>query len=296
MLSQRKKKLKGSKVAFIGLGKMGFHIAGFISKAGYAVNVYNRSPGRVKIWKKHNKGQQKFSPAAAASNADFIITMVGNDKDLKEVTLGRRGVINSIKPGAIIIDHTTVSTKITRLVAKKIKKKSAHFLDAPVTGGELGAKNGNLSVMVGGNNYIFKKSLSLIKKYSRRVVLMGPLGSGQLTKMVNQICCAGLIQALAEGLAFSKKAKLDSRKLLQVITEGAAQSWQMDHRSETMLSNKFNFGFAVKWMCKDLKICLQESKKNGASLPITKKILHFYEEIRKHDNEEIDTSSLIKRL
>jgi len=296
MLNQKKKRLRSSKIAFIGLGKMGFHIAGFIARAGYPICVYNRNKSKVKLWKKKNKGQEKCSPAEATKGADFILTMVGNDKDLKKVILGKNGVINGIKPGATIIDHTTVSAKATKMIAKKIKEKKANFLDAPVTGGQSGAENGNLSVMVGGNRKIFQKSLSLIKEYSKTVVLMGPLGSGQLTKMVNQICCAGLIQALAEGLSFSKKAKLNPQKLLKVITAGAAQSWQMDNRSKTMLLNKFNFGFAIKWMCKDLKICLQESKNNGSSLPITKKILSFYEEMRKNNDEEMDTSCLIKRL
>ena len=292
MLNQKKK----SKVAFIGLGKMGFHIAGFIAKAGYQINVYNRNKNKVKLWKKKHPGQEKSSPKEAAEKADFVLTMVGDDKDLKKVILGKNGIINSIKPGAIIIDHTTVSAKVARLIAKKVRIKRANFLDAPVTGGQSGAQNGNLSIMVGGDHKIFKKSLPLIKKYSKTVVLMGPLGSGQLTKMVNQICCAGLIQSLAEGLSFAKKANLNPEKLLKVIAAGAAQSWQMNNRSKTMLLNKFNFGFAVKWMCKDLKICLEESKNNGSKLPVAKKILSFYEEIRKNNNGEMDTSCLIKRL
>ncbi len=284
-----------SKVAFLGLGVMGFPMAGHLSKK-YDLTVYNRSTHKTKNWLDSYKGSMAKSPSEAAKDADFVLCCVGNDDDLKAVLLGDNGALNSMRKGSLVVDHTTCSAKVTRELGKYADKNGVGFVDAPVSGGQAGADSGQLTIMCGGTEENYNKVKPIISQYSKFSSLMGPSGSGQLTKMVNQICIAGLLQALAEGLHFSKKANLDGKKVIEVISKGAAGSWQMDNRGISMLEDKFNFGFAVDWMKKDLNICLDEANFNEAKLPITALVNQFYSEVRDMGGGRFDTSSLIKRL
>ncbi len=286
-----------SKVAFIGLGVMGYPMAGHIkTKGGHDVTVYNRTLGKSQAWTAEFGGQAAATPREAASGADFIFICVGNDDDLRSVTIGKEGAFHNLKPGAVVIDNTTASANVARDLYAVAAEWGAHFLDAPVSGGEAGAKNGMLTVMVGGDAAPFEKAEPVISHYARSVKLLGPSGSGQLTKMVNQICIAGLLQALSEGIHFAQKAGLDVRAVIETISKGAAQSWQMDNRWMTMSEGKFDFGFAVDWMRKDLSICLDEARRNGAHLPVSALVDQFYSEIQARGGRRWDTSSLIARL
>jgi 3-hydroxyisobutyrate dehydrogenase-like beta-hydroxyacid dehydrogenase len=285
-----------AKVAFIGLGVMGFPMAGHLRAKGYDVTVYNRTGAKAEAWAQKHGGKTAPTPAAAAKDADFVMLMVGNDNDLLEVALGKDGALAGMKKGAILVDHTTASADAARKVFAAAKAKGVDFIDAPVSGGQAGAENGKLTVMCGGEAAPFERAKPVMDSYGRAVTLMGAAGSGQLTKMVNQICIAGLVQALSEGINFAEKAGLDAELVLDVISKGAAQSWQMENRGKTMHARKFDFGFAVDWMRKDLGICLEESKRNGAKLPNTQVVAGYYDEISKSGGNRWDTSSLITRL
>ena len=284
------------KVSFIGLGVMGYPMAGYISKAGHNVTVFNRTKSKAEKWIKEFNGKIAATPDEAAKTADFVFTCVGNDNDLKEVAIGNKGIFNTIKKGSIYIDNTTASATVARELYAKAKTHGFGFLDAPVSGGQTGAENGALTVMVGGNKNDFDKVEPALRSYGKTIELIGNSGSGQLSKMINQICIAGLVQGLSEALAFGKKSNIDMEKVIKVISKGAAQSWQMENRYKTMLDGKFDFGFAVDWMRKDLSICFKEAKKNGSHLPITKIIDVYYEEIQKRGDNRFDTSSLISLL
>jgi len=284
-----------SKVAFIGLGVMGYPMAGHLSK-NFETIVFNRNTEKSKKWISNYNGKMELSIPNTVKDADFVFCCVGNDNDLSSILLGENGVINSMKKGSILVDHTTCSAKISKEIFDIAKNKGIQFMDAPVSGGQIGAENGKLTIMCGGNEDTYDLVKPKISCYSKFSSLMGPVGSGQLTKMVNQICIAGLVQGLAEGLNFSNKAKLDGRKVLDVISKGAAGSWQMDNRGETMLNDEFDFGFAVDWMRKDLNICLDEANNNKAKLPITALINQFYCDLQDMGGGRLDTSSLIKRL
>jgi len=283
-------------VAFIGLGVMGYPMAGYISKGGHNVTVYNRTGAKADKWLKDFKGKKADTPKDAAKDADYIFTCVGNDNDLREVTFGKNGIFKSIKKGAVYIDNTTASATIAREIYSHAKKNGFGFLDAPVSGGQAGAENGALTVMVGGDQEDFDKALDKIDCYSKKVKLLGKSGSGQLAKMVNQICIAGLVQGLSEAINFGQKAGLNMEDVIEVISKGAAQSWQMENRYKTMIDDKFEFGFAVDWMRKDLKIAMDEAKRNNSPLPITKLIDEYYGEVQKMGGNRWDTSSLIKRF
>ena len=283
-------------VAFIGLGVMGYPMAGYISKGGHNVTVYNRTGAKADKWLKEFKGKKADTPKDAAKDADYVFTCVGNDNDLREVTFGENGIFKSIKKGAVYIDNTTASATIAREIYSHAKKNGFGFLDAPVSGGQAGAENGALTVMVGGDQEHFDKALDKIDCYSKKVKLLGKSGSGQLAKMVNQICIAGLVQGLSEAINFGQKAGLNMEDVIEVISKGAAQSWQMENRYKTMLEDKFDFGFAVDWMRKDLKIAMEEAKNNGSLLPITEIIDKYYAEVQDMGGKRWDTSSLIKRF
>src|SRR5512140_1269951 len=285
-----------ARIAFVGLGVMGFPMAGHLKAKGYDVTVYNRTGAKAEDWVKKHGGKSAPTPAAAAKDCEFVMTMVGNDHDVDEVCLGREGALAGMKKGAVLVDHTTASADIARKVFAAAKEKGMDFIDAPVSGGQAGAENGKLTVMCGGEKGPFERAKPLMDSYGRAVTLLGAAGSGQLTKMVNQICIAGLVQALSEGIAFAEKAGLDVEQVLEVISKGAAQSWQMENRGKTMHARKFDFGFAVDWMRKDLGICLEEAKRNGASLPVTALVDQFYGDIQKKNGKRFDTSSLILRL
>jgi len=285
-----------SKVSFIGLGVMGYPMAGYISKAGHDVTVYNRTKLKAEKWIKDFKGKIADTPKEAAKESEFIFSCVGNDNDLREVTLGANGLFHSAKKGAVYVDNTTASAEIARELYKEAKKKGFDFLDAPVSGGQAGAENGALTVMVGGDESSYKKAEPIIDCYSKKIKLLGPAGNGQLCKMVNQICIAGLVQGLSEAINFGLNAKLNMYDVIEVISKGAAQSWQMENRYKTMIEDKFDYGFAVDWMRKDLKIAMEEAKKNNSPLPITKIIDEFYGEVQKQGGNRWDTSSLIKRF
>ena len=285
-----------SKVSFIGLGVMGYPMAGYISKAGHDVTVYNRTKSKAEKWIKDFKGKIADTPKEAAKESEFIFSCVGNDNDLREVTLGANGLFHSAKKGVVYIDNTTASAEIARELYKEAKKKGFDFLDAPVSGGQAGAENGALTVMVGGDESSYKKAEPIIDCYSKKIKLLGPAGNGQLCKMVNQICIAGLVQGLSEAINFGLNAKLNMYDVIEVISKGAAQSWQMENRYKTMIEDKFDYGFAVDWMRKDLKIAMEEAKKNNSPLPITKIIDEFYGEVQKQGGNRWDTSSLIKRF
>jgi 3-hydroxyisobutyrate dehydrogenase-like beta-hydroxyacid dehydrogenase len=285
-----------AKVAFIGLGVMGFPMAGHLKAKGFDVTVFNRTGAKADDWVKKHGGKSASTPAAAAKDCDFVMTMVGNDHDVEQVCLGRDGALAGMKKGAVLIDHTTASADVARQVFAAAKEKGIDFIDAPVSGGQAGAENGKLTVMCGGEQAPFDRAKPLMDSYGRAVTLLGPAGAGQLTKMVNQICIAGLVQALAEGIAFAERAKLDVEQVLEVISKGAAQSWQMENRGKTMHARKFDFGFAVDWMRKDLGIAMAEAKRNGASLPITALVDQFYADVQNLGGNRWDTSSLIRRV
>ena len=284
------------KVSFIGLGVMGYPMAGYISKAGHNVTVYNRTKSKAEKWTKEHKGKLAETPVDAAKESDFIFTCVGNDNDLREVTLGDKGLFKTAKKGSVYIDNTTASAEIARELYKKAKSSGFHFLDAPVSGGQAGAENGALTVMIGGDDVAYKKAAQVIDCYSKKMKLLGPAGSGQLAKMVNQICIAGIVQGLSEAINFGLNAKLKMEDVIETISKGAAQSWQMENRYKTMIDDKFDYGFAVDWMRKDLKIAMEEAKRNNSPLPITKIIDEYYGEIQKMGGKRWDTSSLIKRF
>ena len=284
------------KVAFIGIGVMGYPMAGYISKAGHNVTVYNRTAAKADKWLTEHKGAKAETPAKATDGADFVFTCVGNDNDLKEVTFGDNGIFKTIKKGAVYIDNTTASATIAREIYEYSKKNGFGSLDAPVSGGQAGAENGALTVMIGGDQADFEKAKDKINCYSKKMKLLGKAGNGQLAKMVNQICIAGLVQGLSEGINFGIKAGLNMEDVIEVISKGAAQSWQMENRYKTMIDDKFEFGFAVDWMRKDLKIALDEAKKNNSLLPITEIVDQYYGDIQKLGGNRWDTSSLIRRL
>ena len=283
-------------VAFIGLGVMGYPMAGYISKAGHNVTVFNRTKSKAEKWVSEYKGSKADTPAKAAEGADFVFTCVGNDDDLSEVTIGKDGIYNTIKKGAVHIDNTTASAEIARKLYKNSKAHGWGFLDAPVSGGQAGAENGALTVMIGGDQADFDKAKDKIDCYSKKMKLLGKAGSGQLAKMVNQICIAGLVQGLSEGINFGMKAGLNMEDVIEVISKGAAQSWQMENRYKTMIDDKFDFGFAVDWMRKDLKIAMEEAKNNGSLLPVTELVDKYYGEVQGMGGNRWDTSSLIKRF
>jgi len=284
-------------VAFIGLGVMGYPMAGYLKAKGHhTVTVYNRTPAKAHKWVAEHGGTSAATPREAAQGQDFVFCCVGNDDDLRAVTLGPDGAFAGLKPGAIFIDHTTASADVARELYAIARKQNVGFLDAPVSGGQAGAENGVLTVMCGGDGDVYAKAEPIIAAFARACRLMGESGSGQLTKMVNQICIAGLVEGLAEGLHFAQKAGLDAAAVIDVISKGAAQSWQMENRYKTMIAGQFDFGFAVDWMRKDLGICLSEARRNGAHLPTTALIDQFYSEVQAMGGGRWDTSSLIARL
>lgn len=286
-----------AKVAFIGLGVMGYPMAGHIAtKSDHEVTVYNRTQAKAEKWAAAFGGKAAPTPKDAAEGANFVFTCVGNDDDLRSVTTGPDGCVQSLKAGTVLIDNTTASAGVARELAEACKAVGAGFVDAPVSGGQAGAENGVLTVMCGGAQDDYAKAEPVIMNYARASRLMGPVGAGQLTKMVNQICIAGLVQALSEGLAFAQKANLDTDAVFDVISKGAAGSWQMENRHKTMAANQFNHGFAVDWMRKDLGICLEEANSNGAHLPVTALVDQFYSQIQKRGGNRYDTSSLITLL
>lgn len=286
-----------AKVAFIGLGVMGYPMAGHLkTKGGHDVTVYNRTSAKAAKWVAQFGGNSAATPAEAARDADFVFTCVGNDDDLRSVTLGDNGALSGMKSGAILIDNTTASAEVARELAAAAVARGLGFVDAPVSGGQAGAENGMLTVMCGGDPETFGKAKPVIDSFARMVGLMGPPGAGQLTKMINQICIAGLVQGLAEGIHFGKKAGLDIEKVIEVISKGAAGSWQMENRHKTMNEGKYEFGFAVDWMRKDLDIVLSEARRNGAALPVTALVDQFYGEVQKLGGNRWDTSSLLARL
>ena len=288
------------KLAFLGLGVMGFPMAGHLARAGHSVTVYNRSAPRAEKWLagvSHSSGSASApTPAAAAAGADMVMMCVGNDDDVRAVALGPDGAVAAMQPGSIFVDHTTASATVAREVHQAAAARGVRFLDAPVSGGQAGAENGKLTIMVGGDAETFAIAEPVLATYAKAVTLMGGPGSGQLTKMVNQICIAGLVQALSEGINFAARAGLDVERVLDVIGKGAAQSWQMDNRGKTMAADQFNFGFAVDWMRKDLSICLGEARANGAALPVTAIVDQFYARIQALGGARWDTSSLIRLL
>ncbi|HEY8351311.1 MAG TPA: NAD(P)-dependent oxidoreductase [Sphingomonadales bacterium] len=286
----------GKKVAFIGLGVMGYPMAGHLARGGHEVTVYNRTAAKAEKWVREFGGNAAPTPLEAAKGAEMVFACVGNDDDLREVTVGDQGAFHGMDKGAIFIDHTTTSANIARLLDAEARARGLHFLDAPVSGGQAGAEKGQLTVMVGGDAEAFERAAPLIDCFARYRKLMGPSGSGQLTKMVNQICIAGLVQALAEGIHFAESAGLDPNSVIEVISKGAAQSWQMENRSGTMAERRFDFGFAVDWMRKDLAIALEEARRNGARLPVTAIVDQFYSDIQAMGGGRWDTSSLIARL
>ena len=288
--------MNNNKVSFLGLGVMGYPMAGHLANKGYEVTVYNRTESKADKWLKEYKGIKALSPKEAAKNSSIVFACVGNDDDIKEVCVGDYGAFQSMDNKSIFVDHTTASANIARDLYSKAKDKGISFLDAPVSGGEAGAINGKLTVMVGGDIETFELAKSYISSFSQAVTLMGKTGAGQLTKMVNQICIAGLLQGLSEGVKFGMLSGLDIKKVVEVISKGAAGSWQMENRAETMSKDEFNFGFAIELMHKDLQICLEEAKKNGANLPVTHLIDGYYLDLINKGFNRFDTSSLIKLL
>ena len=286
-----------SRVAFLGLGVMGYPMAGHLNaRGGHEVIVYNRTPTTVAKWVDKFGGASAPTPRAAAAGCDIVFACVGNDSDLRAVTLGEEGAFAGMRPGGVFVDHTTVSANVARELDGEARRRKFGFIDAPVSGGQAGAESGQLTVMCGGDSEDYARVEPAISAYARFCRLMGPSGAGQLTKMVNQICIAGLVQALSEGLRFAQAAGLDQQRVVDVISKGAAQSWQMDNRHKTMIAGQFNFGFAVEWMRKDLAICLDEARRSGASLPVTALVDQFYGEVQAKGGGRWDTSSLITRL
>ncbi len=288
--------MNNNKVSFLGLGVMGYPMAGHLANKGYEVTVYNRTESKTDKWLKEYKGIKALSPKEAAKSSSIVFACVGNDDDIKEVCVGDNGAFQSMDNKSIFVDHTTASANIARDLYGKAKEIGISFLDAPVSGGEAGAINGKLTVMVGGDIETFELAKSYISSFSQAVTLMGKAGAGQLTKMVNQICIAGLLQGLSEGVKFGMLSGLDIKKVVEVISKGAAGSWQMENRAETMSKDEFNFGFAIELMHKDLQICIEEAKKNGANLPVTHIIDGYYLDLINKGFNRFDTSSLIKLL
>ena len=284
------------KVAFIGLGVMGYPMAGYISKGGHNVTVFNRTKSKAEKWISEYKGNIAETPAEAAKDAEYIFTCVGNDNDLREVSMGENGLYNTAKKGSVYIDNSTVSAEICRELYKAAKDKGFDFLDAPISGGQPGAESGKLTVMVGGDEKIFSKAKPIIDCYSQKVNLIGPSGSGQLTKMMNQMCIAGAVQGLSEAINFGINAGLDMDKVMDTISKGAAQSWQMENRYRSMTDNKFDFGFAVDWMRKDLAIVIEEAKRNGSPIPVTEIVDGYYAKVQEMGGNRWDNSSLIALL
>ncbi|WP_077284715.1 NAD(P)-dependent oxidoreductase [Cognaticolwellia aestuarii] len=285
-----------NKVSFIGLGVMGFPMAGHLQNAGYQVTVYNRSQNKAENWVKQYGGAMASTPAKAVKDSDIVFVCVGNDDDLRQVVLGPNGAFAGMKAKAILVDHTTASASVARELAQKAAAIDLAFLDAPVSGGEAGAVNGQLTIMVGGEQNIYDIAESAMQPYAKFSKLLGPAGSGQLAKMMNQICIAGVVQGLAEALHFGKNAGLDCEQVVEVISQGAAGSWQMDNRHKTMIKGEYDFGFAVDWMRKDLDIALTEAKNNGSTLPLTALVDQFYADVQKNGGNRWDTSSLLTRL
>ena len=284
------------KLAFLGLGVMGSPMAGHLARAGHSVSVYNRTATKSAEWAAKHSAKAATTPAAAAAGADIVLMCVGNDDDVRAVVLGSDGALAAMAKGTVLVDHTTASATVAREIYAAAKARGVHFLDAPVSGGQTGAENGKLTIMVGGDADTFAGVEPVLATYAKAVTLMGGPGAGQLTKMVNQICIAGLVQALSEGINFAAKAGLDVERVLDVISKGAAQSWQMENRGKTMAADQFNFGFAVDWMRKDLSICLAEARTNGAALPVTAVVDQFYARIQARSGGRWDTSSLIRLL
>jgi len=280
-------------VSFIGLGVMGYPMAGHLQNNGYNVTVYNRTTVKAEKWVEEYKGSMAKTPGEASQKSEIVFMCVGRDEDIIEVMEGEDGILSKIADGSIIVDHTTASAEIARNYYQKLKNKKLSFLDAPVSGGQAGAENGVLSIMIGGDEKDYNTVKPVLTSYGKAVELIGPSGSGQIAKMINQICIAGLVQGLSEAMAFGKKSNVDMEKVLSVISKGAAQSWQMENRYRTMLDGKFDYGFAVDWMRKDLSICFNEADKNGAILPVTKIVDKYYEEVQKNGGNRFDTSSLM---
>ena len=284
------------RVAFVGLGVMGFPMAGHLARNGHGVVVYNRTTAKAEDWIAKYEGCAAPTPAAAASAAEIVFTCVGNDDDVREVMLGANGILDALRPGTIVVDHTTSSATVARDMHAAAAERGIGFLDAPVSGGQAGAQNGQLTVMAGGEAAIFERALPVIRSYAKAVTLIGPTGSGQLAKMVNQICIAGVVQGLAEGLDFAMRAGLDPAVVIESISKGAAQSWQMENRWQTMVDDEFDFGFAVDWMRKDLGFALEEARRNGAQIELTELVDRYYAEVQAMGGNRWDTSSLIARL
>jgi len=284
------------KLAFLGLGVMGGPMAGHLARAGHDVTVFNRTTAKADAWVTRYGGRRAGTPAEAARGADIVLMCVGNDEDVRGVVNGTDGALAGMRAGTILVDHTTASALVAREIYASSKGKDVAFLDAPVSGGQAGAENGKLTIMVGGDDAPFGRSQPVLSHYARAVTLMGPPGAGQLTKMVNQICIAGLVQGLSEGINFAQRADLDVLRVLEVISKGAAQSWQMENRGKTMVEDKFDFGFAVDWMRKDLGICMAEARSNGAALPVTALVDQFYSRVQALGGGRWDTSSLIRLL
>ncbi len=280
-------------VSFIGLGVMGYPMAGHLQNNGYNVTVYNRTTAKAEKWVEEYKGSMAKTPGEASQNSEIVFMCVGRDEDIIEVMESESGILSKVTEGSIIVDHTTASAEIARNYYQKLKDKKLSFLDAPVSGGQAGAENGVLSIMIGGDEKDYNTVKPVLTSYGKAVELIGPSGSGQIAKMINQICIAGLVQGLSEAMAFGKKSNVDMEKVLSVISKGAAQSWQMENRYRTMLDGKFDYGFAVDWMRKDLSICFNEADKNGAILPVTKIVDKYYEEVQKNGGNRFDTSSLM---
>ena len=283
-------------VSFIGLGVMGYPMAGHLQNNGYNVTVYNRTTVKAEKWVEEYKGSMAKTPGEASQNSEIVFMCVGRDEDIIEVMEGESGILSNVAEGSIIVDHTTASAEIARNYYQKLKDKKLSFLDAPVSGGQAGAENGVLSIMIGGDEKDYNTVKPVLASYGKAIELIGPSGSGQIAKMINQICIAGLVQGLSEAMAFGKKSNVDMEKVLSVISKGAAQSWQMENRYRTMLDGKFDYGFAVDWMRKDLSICFNEASKNGAILPVTKIVDKYYEEVQKNGGNRFDTSSLMTLL
>ena len=283
-------------LAFLGLGVMGFPMAGHLAAAGHRVTVWNRSAPKRDAWTAKHAGKSAATARQAVAGAQIVLMCVGNDDDVRSVVYGADGALAGMATGAVLVDHTTASADLARELDAACTKAGVGFLDAPVSGGQAGAENGKLTVMVGGADATYARAEAVLQTYARAVTLMGPAGAGQLTKMVNQICIAGLVQALAEGVAFAGKAGLDQKRVIDVISKGAAQSWQMENRASTMIDDKFDFGFAVDWMRKDLGICLAEARRNGAKLPVTALVDQFYGSVQAMGGGRWDTSSLLKPL
>jgi 3-hydroxyisobutyrate dehydrogenase-like beta-hydroxyacid dehydrogenase len=284
------------RIAFIGLGVMGYPMAGYLAKAGHDVTVFNRTASKATDWCNEFKGSSAATPADAAKGADMVFTCVGNDDDVCDVILGEQGALSGMSPGSIIVDHTTASAKLACELYAEAGAKSIGFLDAPLSGGQAGAENGQLTIMAGGDADVFERAQAVMDCYAKAITLIGPAGHGQMAKMVNQICIAGVVQGLAEGLNFAKKADLDVAKVIEAISKGAAQSWQMENRWQTMINGEYEFGFAVDWMRKDLAIALDEARSNGANLEMTELVDRFYADVQALGGKRWDTSSLIARL